>query len=371
MPLTSTRVLDLTRLLPGPYCTMILADFGAEVIKIEHPNGGDYLRDYQPKVDENSAFFHSLNRGKKSITLDLKDDQDKEAFLKLVEQADVLVESFRPGVMEKLGLDYEILRALNPRLVYCAITGFGQTGPYAEQPGHDINFISLAGLLNLMGERNSQPIIPTTQIADIGGGALPATIGILLALIARNHSGKGQLVDISMMDGVISWLQATLPNYLSTNQTPSRGEQLLDGGRACYAVYETKDKRYLSVGALEPKFWNAFCKTIGREDLTHQLEAPLNEQYRMKYEIQTIILEKTLAGWVDIFSEVEACVTPVLTYEEMIEHPQVIARQMIRTSNDLQLSHIGIPIKLSDTPGNIRGQAPRLGEHTQELLSKM
>ncbi len=258
---------------------MLLADFGAEVIKVEAPEFGDYLRNYEPKVDQNSAFFHSLNRNKKSICLDLKTKEDKEKFKDLVKEADVVVESFRPGVMEKLGLDYSILKSINPGLIYCAITGYGQTGPYANLPGHDINYISLAGLLNLMGEKDGKPVVPATQIADIGGGALPATIGILLALLERKNSGKGQFVDISMMDGVISWLQATLPNYLSANILPKRGEQLLDGSRACYAVYETKDGRYLSVGALELKFWKAFCIVINKEDFVPLLNASLKEQY--------------------------------------------------------------------------------------------
>ncbi|RKQ35712.1 CaiB/BaiF CoA transferase family protein [Oceanobacillus halophilus] len=369
MPLKSIKILDLTRLLPGPFCTMLLADFGAEVIKVEAPNTGDYLRDYQPKVDNNSAFFHSLNRNKKSICLDLKKEEGKAHFKDLVKQADVVVESFRPGVMEKLGLDYSVLKEINPSLIYCAITGYGQTGPYANLPGHDINYISLTGLLDLMGEKDGKPVVPATQIADIGGGALPATIGILLALMERKDSGKGQFVDISMMDGVLSWLQATLPNYLSTDVLPHRGEQLLDGGRACYAVYETKDGRYLSVGALEPKFWKNFCTVIEREDLIPLLDASLNEQYRMKYEIQTIIMEKTLEEWTEAFSGVEACVTPVLTYNEVISNPQVIARDMIQTLFD-QKKYIGVPIKLSETPGKIKTKAPELGEHTQQILQE-
>lgn len=373
MPLTSVRVLDLTRLLPGPYCTMILSDFGAEVIKIEDPQIGDYAREYLPKIDENSSFFHSLNRNKKSVCLDLKSEEGKNDFLQLVKHADVLVESFRPDVMKRLGLDYELLKEVNPRLIYCAITGYGQTGPYAKYPGHDVNFISYAGLLNLMGERNRKPVIPAAQIADIGGGALPAAVGILLALFEREKSGKGQFVDISMLDGVISWLQILLPSFMSHNEIPKRGEQLLSGARACYEVYETKDHRWISVGALEEKFWRSFCQAIHKSELIEYLEAPIKKQDEMKKEIQEIISEKTLEEWMDIFSEVDACVSPVLSLEEMIENPQVKAREMIQsiTDNKLTMKYIGIPIKLSKTPGKIHSLAPRLGEHTKDILGRI
>lgn len=374
MPLKNTRVLDLTRLLPGPYCTMLLADFGAEVIKVEDPKMGDYARYYETKLDEDSALFHSLNRNKKSVCLDLKSEDGKDNFLRMVEMADVVVESFRPGVMERLGLGYETLKIVNPGLIYCAVTGYGQTGPYKEQPGHDINYLSYAGLLNLMGEKDGKPIVPAAQIADIGGGALPATVGILMALLEREKSGKGQSIDISMMDGVISWLQTVLPNYLSNHTPANRGEQMLSGGLAAYAVYETRDSRWISVGALEPKFWEAFCHGIGRSDFIPQLFAPLHEQHRLKHEIQTIIYQQTLSEWLEVFSENETCVSPVLTLEEMMEDPQVMAREIIQTVKHTTLGtikQIGIPIKLSDTPGGIRTQAPKLGEHTEEILKEM
>lgn len=371
MPLKTIRVLDLTRLLPGPYCTMLLADFGADVIKVEDPIIGDYARAYEPKLDQDSAMFHSLNRNKKSVCLNLKSEKGKADFLRMVENADVVVESFRPGVMKRLGLDYEKLKNVNPELVYCAVTGYGQTGPYANKPGHDINYLSYAGLLNLMAEKDGRPVIPATQIADIGGGALPATIGILLALFERERSGSGQFVDISMMDGVISWLQTVLPNYLSNNVQANRGEHMLSGGLAAYAVYETKDLRWLSVGALELKFWEAFCHAIERSDFIALLGAPLKEQHRLKYEIQKIISKKTLAEWLAVFSDLEACVSPVASFEEMTTDPQVIAREMIQTVKHTTLGNlkqIGIAIKLSKTPGKIRTQAPKLGEHSEEIM---
>lgn len=374
MPLASIRVLDLTRLLPGPYCSMLLADFGAEVIKVEATDTGDYMRKFEPMIDEDSALFHSLNLNKKSICLDLKSEEGQMNFLRLAEGADVVVESFRPGVMERLGIGYEKLKSINPGIIYCSITGYGQTGPNAAEPGHDINYLSIAGLLDLMGGKDGKPIIPAAQIADIGGGALPATVGILLALFEREQSGRGQFVDIAMLDGVISWLQTILPGVLSGNTQPKRGEQQLDGGRACYAVYETKDSRYMSVGALEPKFWKGFCNVIGRQDFIPLIEAPLHEQYRLKYEIQMIMSQKTQREWIAEFANVEACVTPLLTLEEMIRNPQVMAREMILRSTlpDFgEIRRIGIPIKLSETPGSFVSHAPKLGAHTQEILKEL
>ena len=371
-PLQSIRVLDLSRLLPGPFCTMLLADFGAEVIKIEAPELGDYARHYEPKIDENSVMFHSLNRNKKSVTLDLKTDEGKDQFLQMVGKADVVVESFRPGVMKRLGLDFPVLEKINPRLIYCAISGYGQTGPYAEMPGHDINYISYAGLLELMGEKDGKPIVPAVQVADLAGGAYPAVTGILLALLEREKSGKGQFIDISMMDGVISLLQSTLPNYLMKNIPSKRGEQMLSGGLACYEVYQTKDGRWLAVGALEMKFWRIFCQKLGKPEWIPLLNEPDEVQYKLKHDIQTVMYTKTLAEWMDIFDDAEACVSPVLNFAELVNHPQVQARKMFEAieQDGIPVKHIGIPIKLSRTPGKIRAAAPKLGEHTEYYLNQ-
>lgn len=371
-PLQSIRVLDLSRLLPGPFCTMLLADFGAEVIKIEAPDLGDYARQYEPKIDENSVMFHSLNRNKKSVTLDLKTDEGKDQFFQMVGKADVVVESFRPGVMKRLGLDFPVLEKINPRLIYCAISGYGQTGPYAEMPGHDINYISFAGLLELMGEKDGKPIVPAVQVADLAGGAYPAVTGILLALLEREKSGKGQFIDISMMDGVISLLQSTLPNYLMKNIPSKRGEQMLSGGLACYEVYQTKDGRWLAVGALEMKFWRVFCQKIGKPEWIALLNEQDEVQYKLKHDIQTVMYTKTLAEWMDIFEDAEACVSPVLNFAELVNHPQVQARKMFEAieQDGIPVKHIGIPIKLSRTPGKIRAAAPKLGEHTEYYLNQ-
>lgn len=374
MPLEGIRVLDLTRLLPGPYCSLMLADYGADVIKIEDPNGGDYARWYEPRKGEYSPMFLSLNRNKRSMTLNLKSDKDKDIFKDLVKTADVLIESFRPGVMDRLGLGYKELKKINPQLIYCAITGYGQSGLYASVPSHDINFLSYSGLLELQGEQNSKPVLSSVQIGDIGGGALMGTIGILLAIIERKKSGLGQFIDISMLDGSISWMQSILPDYLAMNRIPERGALMLNGGKACYEIYETKDGRFLSVGALEKKFWKNFCTTIGREDLISKLDGSPQEQNQLKAEIQQALLTKTQAEWVKLFDATEACVAPLLKVEEMVNHPQVIDRQIIE-----EVYHPGVgvikqianPIKLSRTRAKTVRQAPDLGEHNDEILQEL
>lgn len=365
MPLENIRVLDLTRLLPGPYCSQFLADFGAEVIKIEEPHVGDYARWTTPQVNGYSALFASLNRNKKSITLDLKSKTDREKFLTLVESSDVLIESFRPGVMERLGIGYDTLKKINPKLIYCAITGYGQTGPYKDKPGHDINYLSYAGLLHYNTNDCEKPVVPAVQIADIGGGALMGVAGILLALIARQKNGKGQFVDISMLDGTVSWMQTILPDYFAGKKY-EKNELLLAGGRACYGVYETSDGRYLAVGALEPKFWKAFCEGIKRPDLIPLLNAPPEKQKEIRNIIQTEIRKKSLAEWNEIFEKTEACVSPVLTVEEMLNHEQMKARDMFVEFDEN--TYLANPIKLSDTPAKIYAKAPSLGEHNEEIF---
>jgi crotonobetainyl-CoA:carnitine CoA-transferase CaiB-like acyl-CoA transferase len=374
MPLEGIRVLDLTRLLPGPYCSLMLADFGADVIKIEDPKLGDYMRWSEPKAGELSAMFYSLNRNKRSMSLDLKIERNKEIFIDLVKTADVLVESFRPGVMERLGLGYEELKKHNPKLIYCAITSYGQSGPYKDMPGHDINFLSYSGLLELQGEQNRKPVSSSVQIGDIGGGALMGVIGILVSIIEAKKSGKGQFIDISMLDGAVSWMQTILPAYLTSNELPNRGELVLNGGRACYEIYETKDHRFLSVGALELKFWKNFCSVIGKEELISKLNAPDEQQNAVKEEIQKVISTKTLNEWQQLFNGVDACVAPVLTVEEMVNDPQIKDRRMIEEvyhPNLGMIRQLANPIKLSRTSAKTVSQAPGLGEHNEELFKEL
>ncbi|MBY0147944.1 CaiB/BaiF CoA-transferase family protein [Neobacillus niacini] len=375
LPLEGIRVLDLTRLLPGPYCSLLLADYGADVIKVEDPKSGDYARWYEPRVnDDQSAMFISLNRNKRSITLDLKDEKDKEAFITLMKTADVLIESYRPGVMERLGLGYEQLKVHNPKLIYCAITGYGQTGPYAKEAGHDLNFLSYSGQLHLQGAPSEKPLIPSVQIGDIGGGALMAAVGILLAIIDAKKSNSGQFVDISMLDGTLSWMHTILPNYWTSGEMPNRGELTLNGGKACYEIYRTKDDRFISVGALEYKFWKNFCHVIGKAELIDQLDAPLEQQRLIKQEVQAVIQQNTLTEWLELFAGIDACVSPVLTPEELTDHPQIKHRQMIETITHPEMGvmkQIGNPIKLSNSTVTTRRHAPGLGEHTNEILKEL
>jgi crotonobetainyl-CoA:carnitine CoA-transferase CaiB-like acyl-CoA transferase len=374
MPLEGIRVLDLTRLLPGPYCSLMLADFGADVIKVEDTNLGDYTRWNDPKIGDFSAMFHSLNRNKRSVSLNLKAQEDKDVFIDLVKTADVLVESFRPGVMDRLGLGYEELKKHNPKLVFCAITGYGQTGPYVNAPGHDTNYLSYAGLLGLQGEKNGKPVNSSVQIADIGGGALMGVIGILVAIMEAKKSGQGQFVDISMLDGAVSWMQTILPSFLATNEVPNRGSLLLSGKVACYENYQTKDNRYLSVGSLEFKFWKSFCEVIGKEDLIEKLDAPENEQTEMKKEIQAIISTKTLQEWMELFEGVDTCVAPILTLDEVVKDPQIQHRQMIEEVEHPEygaMKQIANPIKLSRTKVKTIRQAPKHGEHNEEILKEL
>ncbi|HYP48503.1 MAG TPA: CoA transferase, partial [Thermoleophilaceae bacterium] len=269
--LDGVRVLDLSRLLPGGFCSLLLADFGAEVLKVEDTGMGDYLRwaaPYYEGADDSakSALFLSLNRGKRSIRLNLKDEQGREVLLRLVREYDVLLESFRPGVMERLGVGYERLREENPGLVYCAISGYGQTGPYTARSGHDMNYLGLGGLLGLTGEVDGPPVQAAGQIADLGGGALMGAFGILAALRERERSGEGQLVDVSMFDGSLSWLAMVAARYLCEGEPPRRGGLELAGSLLCYRPYACSDG-WVTLGALEPKFWQAWCRGVGREDL--------------------------------------------------------------------------------------------------------
>jgi crotonobetainyl-CoA:carnitine CoA-transferase CaiB-like acyl-CoA transferase len=276
--------------------------------------------------------------------------------------------------MERLGLGYEKLKKHNPKLIYCAITGFGQTGPYAGLPGHDINYLSYAGLLGLQGEQNGKPVNSSVQIADIGGGAQMATIGILLSLIEAKKSGEGQFIDISMLDGAVSWMQTILPSYLASNIVPDRGNLVLNGNLACYENYETKDHRFLSVGALEFKFWKSFCEVIDREDLIGKLEAPDDVQQEMKHEIQAVLASKTLTEWLVRFEGVDACVAPILTVEEMVIDPQIKARDMIEEFTHPDhgvIRQIANPIKMSRTQAKTVRKAPSLGEHNEEVLQEI
>ena len=373
LPLEGLRVLDLSRLLPGGFCSLLLADFGADVLKVEDTGMGDYVR-WAPPVYEDaeksagSALFLALNRNKRSIRVNLKEEAGKEVLLRLVRDYDVLLESFRPGVMDRLGVGYERLREQNPGLVYCAITGYGQDGPFRDRSGHDMNYLGLVGLLGLTGEKDGPPIQSGGQIADIGGGAQMAAFGILAALRERDRSGEGQFVDVSMADGALSWLAMVAGRYFADGVVPERGDLELAGRLICYRPYACKDG-WVSLGALEPKFWQAWCRGVGREDLVEkQFEAPGSEAHA---ETERIFLERTREEWREFASQHDCCLEPVLDIDEALDSELVRAREMVVELDQpgtRGVKQLGIPVKLSRTPGELRAPGPVLGAHTHEVL---
>ena len=344
MALDGIRVLDLTRLLPGAYCTQLLADMGADVVKVEEPERGDYMRWMPPLVDGQSVLFEALNRGKRSVSLDLKTDAGREAMLRLVDTARVLVEGNRPGVMARLGLGWDTLHERNPRLVVCSITGYGQTGPFAQRAGHDLNYMAIAGALGLNGPRGGAPVPLSVQVADIGGGGLQAAVAILGALLEVERGGEGRRLDVSMTDGAAGFMSLELAARAAGEEV-RRGDQRLGGRYACYRVYECADGRFYSVGALEPKFWAALCTALDRPDL---VESQFSESLETQREVEAIFKSRTRDEWQRTLDGVDACCEPVLDLDEVASHPQIAARGVLDRSR--------------------RGRAPRLGEHTDELL---
>jgi crotonobetainyl-CoA:carnitine CoA-transferase CaiB-like acyl-CoA transferase len=364
LPLRGLRVLDLSRLLPGPFCTLILSDLGARVDKVEDPHVGDYLRVFPPTKNGLSGRFNALNRDKRSICLDLKRPEGKATLLKLVKRYDVVVESFRPGVMARLGVGWEALAAANPKLVCLSISGYGQSGPYRERAGHDIGYVALAGVLGMCGPRGGDPPTPGVQLADIAGGALWGAVGILAALHAARETGLGRHVDLSMCEGALAFLLPDLGNFDAGGRAPTRSTELLNGAAACYGVYRTRDGRHLAVGALEPKFWAAFNAAIGRASDVSELVAPPAEQERIRGEIQAILAAKTRDEWEAIFAGHDACVEPVLGVDELERHPQHAARRMFFRIGDL--TQVRTPF------GEAEGHAPppQLGADGGAILAE-
>ncbi|MBK9312851.1 MAG: CoA transferase [Acidobacteria bacterium] len=370
--LQGITILDLTRLLPGAVATMMLGDFGAEIIKVEEPGTGDPMRYSRAGIKHPGGYFFVTNRNKRSITINLKHVAGREAFLKMVEKADVVMEGFRPGVMDRLGIGYETLCRINPRLVYCALTGYGQNGPYREKAGHDINYISIAGLLGVNGHKGGSPQIPGVQLADLAGGSLSSVIGVLLALQARERTGEGQMVDISMMDNSLALMFIPFATYLANLTQPQRGAEGLTGRYACYNVYETKDGRHLSLGALEPKFWQNACKVLDREDL---IEPHFSEsrQQEMIGILSEIFKTRNADEWMMKFEDVDTCITLIKDLSEMIDDPQVRYRNLIQELEhpvEGKLKQIAPTVKLSATPGRMKSPPPQLGEHTDEILKE-
>lgn len=375
--LKGLKILDFTTLLPGPYATLLLSDMGAEVVKVSAPDKDDIVANYPPFINETklSANQAWLGRNKKNIFLNLKSEEGVEIVKKLIKEYDIVIEQFRPGVMEKLGLGYEELKKVNPKLIYCSLTGYGQIGKLKDRAGHDINYLSRSGNMSYSGTKENGPVLTNMQIADIGVGSLYSVIGILSAVHYRTQTGKGQYIDISMFDGMIPFNAMDGASFLVNGIEPQREETRLNGGCA-YGFYETKDGRFLSVGSLEPKFWKGFCEGIELPELIEGSVMP-KDSVTLKNIIKKRMKEKTLKEWMDIFEEKDVCVEPVLNIKEaFLEDEHVKDRELIvdvKLSNDKNRSikQMATPIKFSEEPIKYNETGYVLGYHTQEVLESL
>ncbi|HSW18039.1 MAG TPA: CaiB/BaiF CoA-transferase family protein [Ramlibacter sp.] len=369
--LPGLKILDASRLLPAALCTQMLADLGAEVLKVEETGRGDYQRTFPPMGKVDSGTFLLCNRNKKSITLNLKSEEGKAVFRKLAAQSDVVVEGFRPGVMKRLGLDYETLKQDNPRLIYCAVSGFGQDGPYKMVAGHDLNYMGIIGALPLFAQAGGPPMVPGLLTADIGGGSLMAAYGILAALMARQVTGEGQMVDVSMMDGAMSFIAYHASEPMFGNFEPKGGEYRNTGGAPCYSIFGCKDGHYVTLGALEEHFWARFCDVAGVPELKAD-QFPEGEARSRQFEqLDAVFAQRTRAEWVELFFQHDIPGGPVNTMREAFDDPHVKARQMVMHVDhpvEGRIPQLGFPVKFSATPGRINSPPPTLGEHTREVL---
>lgn len=373
-PLDGLRILDLTRLLPGGYATLLMADLGADVVKVEEPGKGDYIRWTPPMVGEMSSAHIALNRNKRSVTLNLKSERGRELFLDLAGRFDVVIESFRPGVMERLGVGYPTLSERYPGLIYCAISGYGQDGPRALKAGHDNNYIGYAGVLSIIGSEGDRPVIPGVQVGDLAGGGMAAVIAVTSALYRRSVTGRGDFCDISMMDGAMSWLTMHAGEFAATGEVPQRELMHLSGRYPCYRVYPAADG-YLSVGALEPQFWAALVDVLGRPDLADDAFAMGDRRAEVIAELEALFATKTRAEWMELFGDRDVCVGPVNDFAEAFLDEQVLHREMVfetKIEGVGDWKHIGNPVKMSGAPGKVdRMPPPRIGEHTVQVLGEI
>jgi alpha-methylacyl-CoA racemase len=365
-PLAGVRVLDLTRLLPGPMATLHLADLGADVVKVEDTGAGDYARAMGHVREGMSDFFRVLNRNKRAIRLDLKRPGGRDAFLKLAEGAAVVVEGFRPGVMAKLGLGYETLAALNPRVVVCSITGYGQDGPYRDRAGHDINYMGYAGVGNEIGAEGGPPVVPNFQVADLLGGALVPVMGILAALLDARACGRGRHVDVAMSEAVLAHAIFPLLGVLEHGTTPERGTTMLAGGLACYNHYRTRDGRWMAVGALERKFWDTLCDILACPDLKAEHIVYGAPARAAKDRLAAVFATRTQAEWTAVFAHADCCVSPVLPMHEALADEHARAREMVIGGE--RPAGLAPPMKLSALEFAPGRAAPAPGEHTEEVL---
>jgi len=344
--------------------TLHLADLGADVIVIRR------VREEEP-ADHSKSLNRMLARNKRALGLDLSRAEGRDLFLRLAKDADVVVEGFRPGVVDRLGIGYTAVVEVNPRIVYCSISGYGQDGPYRDRVGHDVNYLGFAGVIGTTGTAGGMPAIPGVQIADIGGGSLMAAVGILTALLGRAHTGRGQYVDISMMDGAVAWQVINVFNHLVRGDEPMRGDTMLTGHHPCYAVYETKDGRHVTVGALEPHFWRRLCQELGMPEAGEQQFCEGAEREALFARVRAKFRERTMAEWVERLADLDICFGPVATVSEMLRDPQVRHRRMVVEVDDGRggtRRTLGNPIKLSDTPPDFRTPPPTMGEHTADVL---
>lgn len=360
--LDGIRVLDLSRMLPGPYCSMILGDHGAEVIAVENR-----------KLYQKDLFFGDLYRNKQHISLNLKEKQGLEIFRKLAKSSDVILEGFRPGVAQRLGVDYDTVRRFKKDVIYCSISGYGQTGPYRNMAGHDVNYMAKSGLLGLVGKQGAPPVIPGFQTADIAGGALQAAVGILLALFHRERTGEGQYIDISMTDGILSLLALPFIQSSQEQRWVSASDGRFCHRFGCYSTYETGDGRFLAVGALEPKFWQRLCVELGREEFI-DIQYQENKQQYIKDELSKIFLTRTMQEWDEIFERLDNCCCGVPSLEELLQDQHFRARETIVDIPNRSGSSIpqpGVTVKLSSSPGSIRRRPPEFGADTRDVLASI
>ena len=373
-PLQGIRILDLSRLLPGPLAGMMLADMGADVIKIEKPREPDYVRHYPPFQDGQSAYYLALNRSKRSLALDTQTPEGRDLFFQLVETADVVLESFRPGILDKLGIGYQDAQKRNPKIIYASVTGYGQSGPYAHHAGHDINYMGYAGLLSLTADQTGKPIQPGLQMADIAGGSYPVVMGILAALVNRNITGWGQHVDVAMTDAVQPLSVLPLAEFSTTGLLPRPGMGPLSGGLAIYGIYTCKDGKHMALGALEPKFWMRFCEAAGVISWAGRMLPDEKTQQELKTDLETLFASRDQAEWIALGQKADCCLSPVLDLSEVQHNEHNKFRQQLHpTPPELQrgTGTSTIPIHFSQSPASASWPAPTLGQDTQSILNEL
>ena len=369
-PLEGVRILDFTRLLPGPMATMMLADMGADVIKVEDPDSPDYVRSFEPMIEGTSAFYYALNRNKRSLAVNFLSPQGKQLIIDLVRMSDVFIEQYRPGVMRNFGLDYDALIQINPRLIYISITGYGQTSSMSQAAGHDLNYISIAGMLGVTGDDSGTPVIPGFQLADIAGGSYMTVNAVTAALYKREKTQKGEWIDIAMTDSVLPFVALPFAEQQANGHTHTRGKFQLSGGQANYNIYKCSDGKYIALGSLEPKFWNKVCERLGKPDWREKIISGEQVQQEIRKELQQIFLTKTRAEWIGFFGADDVCLTPINDLDELADDPYLNERKMF-VDFDLHgktFKTIASPVRFASTGEGNDWIAPALGEDTYTIL---